>query len=145
MANIKRIPDLNKGQLLHKKATKIGKANTLIASPGGRSAAATKDPRIDIRVYRSKTGNYAPIGDYFAVVTFYSHEKPNFAVAAPFLLRNKSEKDMDFEVGVLCGAMAERLGELYGDNFDPDKAAREGSRQLAAVLREWERQTRKAS
>lgn len=138
MAFIKKIPDFNRGHVLNKDARPHMAKLIKPESSGGRAAAATKDPRIDIKIYRSKTGNYAPIGDYFAIVTFYSHEKPDFAVTAPFMLMRKNTKELDFEIGVLCGAMAERLGELYHDNFDPERAARQGSKLLASVLREWE-------
>jgi|SRR5579859_6440810 len=141
MARINKIVDPNKGNPLHKKADHVPTVLTP-QSAAGRAAAATTDPRIDIRILKSKSGLNAPVGDYYAMVMFYSHVKPDYAVQAPLLLMRKSDKDLDFEIGVLCGAMAERLGELYGDNFDPDRSAREGSKQFARLMREWENQTK---
>jgi hypothetical protein len=37
-------------------------------------------------------------------------------------------------VGVLAGALAEDLGKKYGDNIDPDSAARNGIKALAEEL-----------
>ncbi len=144
MANVNKIIDPNKGNPLHKKAEHIGGANVKPDSKGGISAAAQKDPRIDILVMKSQEGGpgYAPVGEMYFFVKMFSHVKPNFLVQAPVITKGKSERDLDFEIGVLCGAMAERLGELYGDNFDPDRAARQGSGKLAELLREWERQKR---
>lgn len=139
MAQVNRIADPNKGDPMHKKADKTSSVVEAPFSAAAKIAAASVDPRIDVRVYLSKSGQKAPVGEHFALARFYSHVKPNFAVECPLLLARKSMKDLDFEMGVMCGAMAERLGELYGDNFDPDKAAREGSNQLVRVLQEWER------
>lgn len=138
MSNINKIIDPNKGHVLHKKAEHVGAA--LALSAAGRAAARQTDPRIDVMVMKSQEGGpaYAPVGEMYLFVKMYSHVKPDFLVQAPLQFRGKSERDIDFEIGVLCGAMAERLDEAYGDNFDPDKAAREGSRKLKELLQAWE-------
>jgi len=137
MSNIKKIPEWNKGNPLFKKADHIPateRPNTAAA----KVAAQYRDPRIDIQIFRRQDLTY------YAKIKFYSHVKPNWLLQADIELKGKSERDLDFDVGITCGAMAERLDELYGDNFDPEKSAREGSRKFAELLREWERQTKRS-
>lgn len=136
MAHVKKIPEWNKGNPLFKKADHIPATEAPI-SVAAKQAARYKDPRIDVLVLRR------PNKTLYLKIKFYSHVKPNWLLEGVIELAGKSQHDLDFEIGVTCGAMAERLDELYGDNFDPDKSAREGSRKFAELMREWERQSSK--
>lgn len=136
VAHVKKIPEWNRGNPLFKKADHIPateKPNTANA----KIAARNTDPRIDILILKR------PDNSYYLKIKFYSHVKPNWLLEGVIELASKRQADVDFEVGVTCGAMAERLDELYGDNFDPEKSAREGSRQYAALIRAWEQSAAK--
>ncbi len=137
MAHVRKIVDHNKLQKpLFRKADHIPateKPNTEAA----KQAARYSDPRIDLLVLKR------PDKSHYVKVKFYSHVKPNWLLEGVVELAGKSEKDIDFEIGVICGAMAERIDELYGDNFDPDRSAREGSKKFAELMREIERQSTK--
>lgn len=135
MATIKRIPELNKGNPLHKKADHMGKpskaANLKIAQ-----VLCSSDPRIDVKIFKRKTPE-AGKGDYYARFYLYSVANPNFLVQCELELDRKPDRERDFEAGVTCGAMAERINELYGDNFDVEQCARHGSAQLQKVIDAW--------
>jgi hypothetical protein len=137
MAHVKKIPEWNRGNPLFKKADHIPATEKPI-STNAKIAAKENDPRIDILILKR------PNDTYYAKIKFYSHVKPNWLLEGVIeLTKGKSEREMDFEVGITCGAMAERLDELYGDRFDPEKSAREGSQKFGELLREWKRQTEK--
>jgi hypothetical protein len=99
-------------------------------------AARSREPRIDIRVFHRRQPELGQT-EYYAQFRFYSHMQPNFAVQANFDLGRESEREMDFQVGILCGAMAEKLNEVYLDNFDCEQAARTGSRQFGLLIAAW--------
>ena len=137
MATIRKIIDHNKLQKpLFRKADHAPAKESPI-SFNAAVAASSKDPRIDILMFKRPE----PDNSHYLKVKFYSHMKPNWLLEGVVEMKGKSEKDLDFETGVICGAMAERLDELHGDNFDPDKSAREGSTKLKELLREIERQS----
>lgn len=136
MAHVKKIPEWNVGNPLFKRADHIPATEKPI-STDAKIAAKETDPRINILILKR------PDNSYYAKIKFYSHVKPNWLLEAVIELGSKSERELDFEVGITCGAMAERLDELYGDRFDPERSAREGSRKFAELLREWSRQTAK--
>lgn len=137
MAHIKRIPNLNANNPLHRKAEHKPKVEAPVTR-GARAAAASTEPRLDIRLYRRRNDN-----TFYFVVQMYSRAQPNYLVEAPLEVTRKSLSDLDFEIGVLCGAMAERLNELYGDDLEPEKAARFGSKQMADVIHAYEHRSEK--
>lgn len=132
MANITKIPELNKGNPLFAKA-EHAPAKEAPVTKNSAVAARYKDPRIDLQVFQRKDGTR------WLRVALYSHMKPNNLLEAPVECQGKSQSDLDFEIGVLCGAMAERLSVLHSDPFDPERCAREGSRKFAELVREMER------
>jgi hypothetical protein len=139
MAHTKKIVDHNKLQKpLFRKADHIP-ATERPNTEAAKQAARYTDPRIDILMFKRP----APDNSHYLVVKFYSHVKPNWLLLGEVEMKGKSERDIDFEVGVICGAMAERLDELYGDNFDPDRSARDGSKKWGELIREIERQSTK--
>lgn len=133
MATLARIPNLNKGDVLHRRAEHITSTVETPLSASAKIAAANKDPRIDVLIFKR------PDGTHYAMFKLYSHVKPNYLVRAPLDIDRKSIHELDFEAGVLCGAMAERINEVYLDNFDVERTAHEGSSKLADVLRAWAR------
>lgn len=139
MANVNRVPNLNKGNPLHKKAEHKGApskpANRKIAE-----VARSSDPRIDVRIFKRKQKTEVGQGDYYARFMLYSRANPNFLVQCDMELDRKNASERDFEAGVTCGAMAERINELYGDNFDVEQCARHGAGQLQRVIDAWEKE-----
>lgn len=131
MANISKIPNLHKDNPLHRKAEHAsGAAKPMTAN--GAIASRTLDPRINIQIMKR------PDNTHYARFKVYSHVKPDMLVQYDFELRvGASEREMGFQTGVVCGAMAERLNELHGDNIDPERCAREGSAKFQKLLDAW--------
>lgn len=133
MANIGRIDDPNKNNPMMRKAEHAPATEKPVTANSALAARYT-DPRIDLQVFKRKDGSH------WIRVAFYSHVKPNNLLEAPVECKGKSEREMGFEIAVVCGAMAERLGELHNDQFDPERCAREGERKFQELMREIERQ-----
>lgn len=138
MPNINRTPNLNRGNPLHQKAVHKGSPSR----PANRKIAQvvrSSDPRIDVKIFKRKNKTAVNQGDYYARFMLYSRANPNFLVQCDMELDRKSASERDFESGVTCGAMAERINELYGDNFGVEACARHGATQLQLVIDAWER------
>lgn len=133
MASIARIPNLNKGDPLHKKAKHAPKPDMRLRARGILASKET-EPVINCLIYKRQDGSF------YVTLQMRSHVKPDRLLnGGPVELAGESEREAGFKIGVLCGAMAERLDESYGDNFDVEKAARLGEEHFQTVMRAWER------
>lgn len=136
MAHVRKIIDHNRLQKpLFRKADHTPATEKPVTANAALAARYT-DPRIDILMFKRPE----PDNSRYLKVKFYSHMKPNWLLEGIVEMKGKSQSELDFEVGVICGAMAERLDELHGDQFDPDRSARDGSKKLLELLREIDRQ-----
>jgi len=133
VAHISKIPDHNKNDPLHVKADHAPAKERPVTANSAFAAQHKKDPRLDIQIFKRQDGSY------WARLALYSHMKPNNLLEAPVEFTGKSLDEIDFEIGVAFGAMAERLHVLHNDNFDAEVCARDGSRKFKEVIREMER------
>lgn len=141
MATIRKIEDTNKIQKpLFRKADHVPAVETPHTANAALAAKYT-DPRIDVLIFKRPE----PDNSHYLKVKFYSHVRPNWLLEGVVEMKGKSQSELDFEIGVICGAMAERLDELYGDKFDPDRSARQGSKSFGELIREFERQSSRRS
>jgi hypothetical protein len=134
VAHITKIPDHNKYDPLNTKAEHAPAKEKPVTANSAFAAYHKKDPRVTIQIYKRQNGSY------WARCALYSHMKPNNLVEAPVEFTGKSMSDIEFEIGVAFGAMAERLFALHNDNFDTEVCAREGAKKFNEVIREMERQ-----
>lgn len=133
MAHITKIPDHNKYDPLHVKADHAPAKEKPVTANSAFAAQHKSDPRVVIQIFKRQDGSF------WARCALYSNRKPNNLLEAPVEFTGKSLSDLDFEIGVAFGAMAERLHVLHDDNFDAEVCAREGAKKFQEVIREMER------
>lgn len=76
-------------------------------------------PEMEVRLVEQ------PRGDFKIVVYLRSQKLPRIRTTGELNPASASNaKDLIHKVGVLAGAIAERQGNTYGDNHDPDECYR---------------------